>query len=134
MNKSTREQEFLRPAPSVASISLRPLSSGSYALLAKTNNGFLRAVAEDKNKDDLIAYTLEYAFIHAAPLDLVLRAVYSSPEVFQGEVFRFSQSIPINELPAIIQEIEKGLRAAASQTVDVIPRGGSIDKDAPPNS
>ena len=131
MNNDTRSDDFLRPdAPVIPG--LRPLSSGSYALLARTKNAFVQPPG-DAAPDHLSA-ALEYAFIHAAPLDAVLRAAHSSPDVFRAEVFRFSESIPVDRLHAIIREVEAGLLAAAAQSVDVLPRPGSEDKDAPPNS
>jgi hypothetical protein len=130
MNEDTRAEDFLRP-PS-ATIALRPLSSGSYAILHRTKNAFVTPTGDQP--PDHLGAALEYAYIHGAPLDAVLRAAYSSPEVFRAEVFRFSQSIPVVEIPDIIREVESGLTAAASQSVDVVPRPGSEDRDAPPNS
>ena len=129
MNDAT---DFLRPATEPAGIKLRPLSSGSYAILHRTGNAFV--VPPGNTSPDHLTAALEYAYIHGAPLEAVLRAAYSSPDVFHAEVFRFSQAIPVADIPAIIREVENGLTAAASQSVDVIPRPGSEDKDAPPNS
>ncbi len=126
------ETDFLRPAAETAGIKLRPLSSGSYAILHRTGNAFV--VLPGNTAPDHLTAALEYAYIHGAPLEAVLRAAYSSPDVFHAEVFRFSQAIPVADIPAIIREVENGLTAAASQSVDVIPRPGSEDKDAPPNS
>lgn len=112
---------------------MRPLSSGSYALLTHTRNAFLVPPEEGTAPDHLRA-ALEYAFIHGAPLELVLRAVYADPEVFRAEVFRFSHSIPVQDLPGIIKGMEACLTLAAGQSVDVLPRPGTEDKDAPPNS
>lgn len=124
--------DFLRPPTETAGIKLRPLSSGSYAVLHRTGNAFVRPPGDDA--PDHLSAALEYAYIHGAPLEAVLRAAYSSPDVFRAEVFRFSQAIPVAEIPAIIREVESGLTASASQSVDVIPRPGADDKDAPPNS
>ena len=129
MNDAT---DFLRPAAEPGGLKLRPLSSGSYAILHRTGNAFV--VPPGNSSPDHLTAALEYAYIHGAPLEAVLRAAYSSPDVFHAEVFRFSQAIPVAEIPAIIREVENGLTAAASQSVDVIPRPGSEDKDAPPNS
>jgi hypothetical protein len=129
MNDAT---DFLRPAAEPAGLKLRPLSSGSYAILHRTGNAFV--VPPGNSSPDHLTAALEYAYIHGAPLEAVLRAAYSSPDVFHAEVFRFSQAIPVADIPAIIREVENGLTAAASQSVDVIPRPGSEDKDAPPNS
>ena len=126
------ETDFLRPAAEPAGLKLRPLSSGSYAILHRTGNAFV--VPPGNSSPDHLTAALEYAYIHGAPLEAVLRAAYSSPDVFHAEVFRFSQAIPVADIPAIIREVENGLTAAASQSVDVIPRPGSEDKDAPPNS
>ena len=134
MNDDTRPDEFLRPQTEIPGIRLRPLSSGSYALLVRTKNAFLQPADEAAPKPDHLAAALEYAFIHAAPLDLVLRAAYAGDDVFRTEVFRFSESIPVQVLPVIIREIEAGLTAAAAQSVDVLPRPGTEDKDAPGNS
>ena len=129
MNSDT---DFLRPAAEPGGLKLRPLSSGSYAILHRTGNAFV--VPPGNSSPDHLTAALEYAYIHGAPLEAVLRAAYSSPDVFHAEVFRFSQAIPVADIPAIIREVENGLTAAASQSVDVIPRPGSEDKDAPPNS
>jgi hypothetical protein len=129
MNDAT---DFLRPTAEPGGLSLRPLSSGSYAILHRTGNAFV--VPPGNTVPDHLTAALEYAYIHGAPLEAVLRAAYSSPDVFHAEVFRFSQAIPVADIPAIIREVENGLTAAASQSVDVIPRPGSEDKDAPPNS
>ena len=126
------ETDFLRPTAEPGGLNLRPLSSGSYAILHRTGNAFV--VPPGNSSPDHLTAALEYAYIHGAPLEAVLRAAYSSPDVFHAEVFRFSQAIPVAEIPAIIREVENGLTAAASQSVDVIPRPGSEDKDAPPNS
>lgn len=128
MNDAT---DFLRPAAEPAGIKLRPLSSGSYAILHRTGNAFV--VPPGNTPPDHLSAALEYAYIHGAPLEAVLRAAYSASEVFHAEVFRFSQAIPVADIPAIIREVENGLTAAASQSVDVIPRPGTEDKDAPPN-
>ena len=128
----TSDTDFLRPAADVGTLKLRPLSSGSYAILHRTGNTFV--VPPGNTAPDHLTAALEYAYIHGAPLEAVLRAAYSSPDVFHAEVFRFSQAIPVADIPAIIREVESGLTAAASQSVDVIPRPGSDDKDAPPNS
>jgi hypothetical protein len=131
----SRAADFLRPlSPKTASgLALRPLSSGSYALLVQTHNAFITPPEDGQKADHLVA-ALEYAFIHAAPLELVLRAAYSDPEVFRAEVFRFSHNIPVQDLPGIIKEMETCLTLAAGQSVDVLSRPGSEDKDAPPNS
>ena len=128
----TSDTDFLRPAADAGIIKLRPLSSGSYAILHRTGNAFV--VPPGNTVQDHLTAALEYAYIHGAPLEAVLRAAYSAPDVFHAEVFRFSQAIPVADIPAIIREVENGLTAAASQSVDVIPRPGSEDKDAPPNS
>ncbi len=130
MSDDTRADDFLRP-PS-GTVALRPLSSGSYAILHRTKNAFVTPLGD--HPPDHLGAALEYAYIHGAPLDAVLRAAYSAPEVFRAEVFRFSQGIPVSEIPAIIREVETGLTSAAAQSVDVIPRPGSEDRDAPPNS
>ena len=129
MNDAT---DFLRPAAEPAGLKLRPLSSGSYAILHRTGNAFV--VPPGNTAPDHLTAALEYAYIHGAPLEAVLRAAYSAPDVFHAEVFRFSQAIPVADIPAIIREVENGLTAAASQSVEVIPRPGTEDKDAPPNS
>lgn len=128
-----RTTDFLRPdAPAVPGLKLRPLTSGSYALLIRTKNAFVQPAGAEA--PDHLTAALEYAFIHGAPLDVVIRAAHSSPDVFQAEVFHFSEAIPIGQLHAIIREVEGGLVASAAQSVDVVPRPGSEDKDAPPNS
>ena len=129
MNDTT---DFLRPAADPGGLKLRPLSSGSYAILHRTGNAFV--VPPGNSSPDHLTAALEYAYIHGAPLEAVLRAAYSASDVFHAEVFRFSQAIPVADIPAIIREVENGLTAAASQSVDVIPRPGTEDKDAPPNS
>jgi hypothetical protein len=123
---------LLRPQGDIPGLKLRPLSSGSYALLHRTGNAFVVPTEQAASGDHLSA-ALEYAYIHAAPLEAVLRAAYSSPDVFRAEVFRFSQSIPVDAIPAIIREVEAGLTMAASRSVEVVPRPGTEDKDAPPN-
>ena len=128
----TRASDFLRPeTPPIPGLKLRPLSSGSYALLVRTKNAFVQPPSE---APDHLSAALEYAFIHAAPLDLVIRAAHSSPDVFRAEAFRFSESIPVDKIAPLIAEVEAGLLAASAQSVDVLPRPGADDKDAPPNS
>ena len=128
-----RTTDFLRPESSaIPGVKLRPLTSGSYALLVRTKNAFVQPAGAET--PDHLTAALEYAFIHGAPLDVVLRAAHSAPETFHTEVFRFSEAIPIGQLHAIIREVEGGLVASAAQSVDVLPRPGSEDKDAPPNS
>jgi len=129
MTSDPRNDDFLRPASTINGIPLRPLSSGSYALLHRIGNPFV----VPGNTQDHLSAALEYAYLHAAPLEAVLRAVYDSPEAFREAVFRFSQSIPLSQIPAIIREVELSLNAAASQSVEVLPRPGSEDKDSPPN-
>ena len=128
----SNDTDFLRPAADAGTLKLRPLSSGSYAILHRTGNAFV--VPPGNTTPDHLTAALEYAYIHGALLEAVLRAAYSAPDVFHAEVFRFSQAIPVADIPTIIREVENGLTAAASQSVDVIPRPGSEDKDAPPNS
>jgi len=126
-----RMVDFLRPSPTVADIKLRPLTSGSFAILHRTKNAF---VAPSKDESDHFFAALEYAFIHGAPLEHVLRAAHSSSDRFRTEVFKFAERIGLNDVPSIIHEIEASLNAAAKQSVDVVPRPDSGDKDAPPNS
>jgi hypothetical protein len=126
-----RMVDFLRPSPTIADIKLRPLTSGSFAILHRTRNAF---VVPGKGEPDHFSAALEYAFIHGAPLDHVLRAAHTSPDRFRTEVFKFAEKIGLNDVPAIIHEIEVSLNAAAKQSVDVVPRPESGDKDAPPNS
>jgi hypothetical protein len=126
-----RMVDFLRPSPTVADIKLRPLTSGSFAILHRTKNAF---VAPGKDESDHFFAALEYAFIHGAPLEHVLRAAHSSGDRFRTEVFKFAERIGLNDVPSIIHEIEASLNAAAKQSVDVVPRPDSGDKDAPPNS
>ena len=126
--------DFLRPTSEIPGLKMRPLSSGSYALLHRTRNAFVVPPEEGAAAPDHLSAALEYAFIHCAPLDVVLRAAYSSPDVFRAEVFAFSQGIAYHAIPAIVREVEASLTAAAASTVDVLPRPGSEDKDAPPNS
>ncbi len=123
--------DFLRPSPTIADIKLRPLTSGSFAILHRTRNAF---VVPGKGEPDHFFAALEYAFIHGAPVDHVLRAAHSSPDRFRTEVFKFAERIGLNDVPSIIHEIEASLNAAAKQSVDVVPRPGGADKDAPPNS
>jgi len=126
-----RTVDFLRPSPTVANIKLRPLTSGSFAILHRTKNAF---VTPGKGEPDHFFAALEYAFIHGAPLEHVLRAAHSSPDRFRAEVFKFAEQIGLNDVPSIIHEIEASLNAAAKQSVDVVPRPDSGDKDSPPNS
>ena len=126
-----RMVDFLRPSPTVADIKLRPLTSGSFAILHRTKNAF---VVSGKDESDHFFAALEYAFIHGAPLEHVLRAAHSSGDRFRTEVFKFAERIGLNDVPSIIHEIEASLNAAAKQSVDVVPRPDSGDKDAPPNS
>jgi hypothetical protein len=122
---------FLRPSPTISDIKLRALTSGSFAILHRTKNAF---VVPGKGESDHFFAALEYAFIHGAPLDHVLRAAHSSVDRFRAEVFKFAERIGLNDVPSIIHEIEASLNAAARQSVDVLPRPDSVDKDAPPNS
>ena len=126
-----RTTEFLRPTPTVANVKLRPLTSGSFAILHRTRNAF---VVPSKGEQDHLFAALEYAFIHAAPLEHVLRAAHSGSDRFRTEVFKFAEQIGLNDVPSIIHEIEASLNSAAKQSVDVVPRPDSGDKDAPPNS
>jgi len=137
-----RAYDFLRPVAAPGGIKMRPLSSGSFALLRRTGNLFFKpleapgrtAAAASPDDQDHLSAALEYAYIHGAPLDAVLRAAHSSPDVFRAEVFRFSETIPLSSIPEIIREVEQGITAAASQSVEVIPRPGAEDRDSPPNS
>ena len=131
MTTDTRSDDFLRPSANAGGVKLRPLSSGSYALLHRTGNAF---VVPASGQPDHLAAALEYAYIHGAPLDAVMRAAYSPIDVFRSEVFLFAQAIPVSGITAIIREVEAGLTAAAAQSVDVVSRPGTEDKDAPPNS
>jgi len=128
----SRADDFLRPPASPGGLQLRPLSSGSYALLHRTRNAFV--VPQGEDYPDHLSAALEYAYIHGAPLRDVLLAAHAKPEVFRAEVFRFAETLPVSLIRDIIREVEHGLTAAAEQSVDVLPRPGSDDRDAPPNS
>jgi hypothetical protein len=131
MTTDSRNDDFLRPPQVVAGMKLRPLSSGSFALLHRTKNAFVYPQGGD---NDHFSAALEYAFIHAAPLDDVLSATHSCRDAFLSKVFNFAAQIPLNTVHFIIHEIEESLNAAARQSVDLLPRPGGEDKDAPPNS
>jgi hypothetical protein len=132
--KKDRSEDLLRPAPEIAGIALRPLSSGSYALLNRVGNAFVCPTPPDEKPDHIWA-ALEWIYIHAAPIDTALRAAHGSPDGFKQAVLAFSESVPVQSVPKLIGEIERCLTEVHQQSVDVVPRHDTpLDKDAPPNS
>jgi hypothetical protein len=131
--KPDRSKNLLTPAPQISGIALRPLTSGTYALLNRVGNIFVTPANTDQKPDHIWA-ALEWIFIHSAPPQDVLRVAHDSPEAFKSAVFAYSESVAVSAVPKLIVEIERSLTAVHEQTVDVVPRHDSDDKDAPPNS
>jgi hypothetical protein len=131
--KPDRSKNLLTPAPQISGLSLRPLTSGTYALLNRVGNIFVTPANPDQKPDHIWA-ALEWIFIHSAPQQEVLRVTHDSPDAFKAAVFQYSESVTVSSVPKLIVEIERALNAVHEQTVDVVPRHDSVDKDAPPNS
>lgn len=120
INIQTREDEnnrsIVKPAAQVGKLTLRPLSLGSLELLRQIGNALATGGAA---LDNLEPHTLtEYIWVHAAPLQDVLEAVYNHPEQVARKVAEFAMDIS----PADLQ----GIAAALSGDCAAIQAAGAV--------
>lgn len=120
INIQTRQDEnnrsIVRPAAEVAGLKLRPLSLGSLELLRQMGNALATGSAAP---DALEPHTLtEYIWVHAAPVQDVLEAVYNHPEQVARKVAEFAMDISPADL--------RGIAAALSSDCSAIQAAGAV--------
>ena len=151
------EDLITAPAPEAEqpfSLKLRPYSAGSDLALREVRNELLFPrskrpvqdletgetveVAEPENLERAI---YEFAWIHSAPLDEVIRALpvnAGSRLLFDEAVARFAFDIPPSAIPRICEQVQRIVQAATPAKVTTKPKPGDsalgrTEGEPPPN-
>lgn len=126
MNEALIEGERI-----VGGLKLRPWTSGSKIYAAKMGLKIFTGTTEGLSESEIEWEIFAFAWMHNAPLDQVISSVRNN--TFREKVDAFIFSIDITMLPKLCEEINRISELVKKQALEVIPRPGSEDKDAPPN-
>lgn len=111
------------PVRTESGLSLRPISLGSLEVLRQLGNPLASGNTEPSDIDTGIL--TEFIWVHAAPLDEVMEAVYNTPSQVKRRAAQFAMTIS----PAELRVITSALSAdqAALQAASAIPQPDSTD-------
>ncbi len=119
-------RSMLAPPPRLQSgLVLRPISLGSLEVLRQLGNPL--AMADERAEVDARSLT-EFLWVHAAPQDEVLDAVYNTPSRVPRLVAEFAMSVSPGELHRITAALAADRAAVEAASAAPIP-----DPDLPEN-
>jgi hypothetical protein len=75
---------------------------------------------------------LALAWERSQPVGVVRKAIDAG--IAWDAIHDFADSLPLGALPKLVSEINRVASEIKEQTVTVVPRSDSVDKDAPGNS
>ena len=125
---------MIQPPPlTIAGQELRILSLATFRILALVENEFISPRGPDGTMADGMLAIAQYCHIHLRGA-IAVEAELADREAFDFAVKALAEEIPFAQVPAIQARIQTELDAVRAARIDVRPRPGSEDKDAPPNS
>jgi len=120
-------------ATEVGSLRLRPFSLGTLNVCRQLG---LTLFLDDETKlsdEEKQRQIVAFAWAQSAPLTEVLKALRTGNA--EDRIARFAFRMEVNDLPGLMQEIQRIAELAAAAAVEVTPKPGPDgDEDAPPNS
>jgi hypothetical protein len=137
MKKDTRstqlEAAFAEASTTIGNITLRPFSLGTLNLCRQLNLTLFLNGETDLNDQEKQRQLVAFAWIQAAPMPEVLKAIRTGNAA--DKVAEFEFSLGIDTIPMLLKEVSRVSQLASAAAVEVIPKPGSkADEDAPPNS
>ena len=129
INIQTREDEnnrsIIKPDTRLKNgLVLRPISLGSLEILRQLGNPLCSGVTEAVETD--IRVLTEYIWVHAAPIENVVDAVYNTPSQVPKKVALFCMNIKPNELSTIINSLVAD--SASVEMAGTIPQSEADDE------
>lgn len=116
----------------VGGILLRPFTMGSQAACKQMRLSMFTDGETPSSEEEANRQIMAFAWLHSAPLPKVLQALRNGTADQEVELFGFK--VEPATMRKLIEEINRISKRAAENSVDVIPRNGSITEDAPGNS
>jgi len=139
MPKSTRTQKleaaFAEPSSDdakVGSLRLRPFSLGTLNVCRQLGLTLFLEEGTDLGEEEQLRQIVAFAWAQSAPLPEVLKALRSGTARDRAAEFEFQMSL--EDLPLMVEEIQRISDMATAAAVEVVPKPGAADGDAPPNS
>ena len=124
--------DFLDGEKKVASLTLRPFTIGSKLGCEQLNLTMFTTGEVPGENSEAERQIVTFAWLHSQPLPKVLAAIRNGTANEAAEEFAYT--VPIEDLPAVIAEINRISLAVTAANVDVLPKPGNGGDDAPGNS
>ncbi len=137
MKKDTRstqlEAAFAEGSTTIGNLTLRPFSLGTLNLCRQLNLTLFLNGETDLNDQEKQRQLVAFAWIQAAPMPEVLKAIRTGNAA--DKVAEFEFSLGIDTIPMLLKEVSRVSQLASAAAVEVVPKPGSkADEEAPPNS
>lgn len=128
--------EFTKSPATVAGRELRPFTFGSLLICRQLGLTLITGEAGDEEipEEEKQSQLLAFVYIQTAPVPEVIRAAGAGPERFRSEtLLPWSMNLPLTAIPEAAVALRQIIDAAQAAVVEVLPRSGDNEGDAPPN-
>lgn len=123
---------FLQASVEIDGLSLRPFTLRSRLnCMALGLTLFTEVEGGELTQQQIEEQILALAWERSQPVGIVRKAIDGGTA--WDEIHAFADSLPLTALPKLVAEINRVAAEIKDATVQVIPRGDSVDKDAPGN-
>jgi hypothetical protein len=127
------EAAFAEGPTTIGNLTLRPFSLGTLNLCRQLNLTLFLNGETELNDQEKQRQLVAFAWIQAAPMVEVLKAIRSGNAA--DKVAEFEFSLGIDTIPMLLKEVSRVSQLASAAAVEVVPKPGSkADEDSPPNS
>ncbi len=117
----------------VGGLRLRPFSLGTLNVCRQLELTLFLEEGAELSEEEQIRQLVAFAWAQSAPMPEVLKALRSGTARERAAEFEFRMGI--EDLPALVAEIQRISGLASAAAVEVVPKPGAAgDEDAPPNS
>lgn len=123
---SLLRQAFCDIPSQIGTLTLRPLSGGSFELLSEIESPLVDQEKAPQGMPQLVAAITEYIWIHSAPIERV-SAIRSRSDLPSDEIRGMALEIPIGEALAFATSFSLAARRMAAAVAEVVPE----DEDTP---
>lgn len=127
------ETAFSNIPSKIGSLELRPLSAGSFTLLARLGNPMVpsngAAVSED-NRTDLFEAVIQYAYLHSAPMEEIAK-IGKVGDIDESKLKMLGFDLKMSDVFAFLQDFQAATERMAANLAEIDPED---EKDKPGKS
>ena len=118
------------PPMEVGGVSLRKPSIGTVQLLKRTGNALFSPEgvnATPENAEEFLDDLIAFVYIHAAPIEEVVKACHGPRADFELKVAEFALTLDMDKLPELVEAVQLESNMAGAAQVSPEPEEGGDD-------